>query len=34
MLDSFVQVDLKKLENNVRNIIAKYPEYDQYIGVV
>lgn len=34
MLDSFVQVDLNKLKNNISAIIAKYPEYKEYIGVV
>lgn len=34
MLDSFVKIDLGKLKNNISAIIAKYPEYDEYIGVV
>ncbi len=34
MLDSFVQIDLGKLKNNVSAIIEKYPQYDEYIGVV
>lgn len=34
MLDSFVNIDLEKLKNNVSAIIAKYPEYNEYIAVV
>ncbi len=34
MLDSCVYVDLNKLKSNVSAIIAKYPEYEHYIGVV
>ncbi len=34
MADSLVQIDLKKLKNNSKAIIEKYPQYKNYIGVV
>ena len=31
---SYIKVDLKKIENNVKNILNKYNGYDYYIGIV
>lgn len=34
MTDSYVEIDLTRLSNNVKAILGKYPEYKGYIGVV
>lgn len=34
MTDTYVEIDLKTMEQNARNIVAKYPEYDTFIGIV
>ncbi len=34
MADSLVQIDLKKLRDNAKAIVLKYPQYKNYIGVV
>ena len=34
MADSYVEINLTRLSNNVRAILEKYPEYKSYIGVV
>ena len=34
MTDSYVEISLSALRDNVRAILAKYPEYAGYIGVV
>lgn len=34
MLDSYVKIDLKKLQDNASAIIKKYPQYKSFIGVV
>ena len=34
LTDSYVEIDLTRLRDNVREIIDKYPEYKGYIGVV
>ena len=32
--DSYVEIDLSRLRDNVKEIMDKYPEYSGYIGVV
>ena len=34
MADSYVEINLTRLSNNVKAILEKYPEYKSYIGVV
>lgn len=34
MIDSYVEINLTKLANNVKSIIEKYPDYKSYIAVV
>lgn len=34
MTDTYVEIDLKIMEQNAKNIVAKYPEYDTFIGIV
>lgn len=34
MTDSYVQIDLSKLKNNVSAILDKYPQYKNYIGII
>lgn len=34
MTDTYVKIDLKIMAQNARNIVAKYPEYGTFIGIV
>lgn len=34
MKECYVEIDVKTLKNNVKNIIEKYPNYKYYIGVI
>ncbi len=34
MTDTYVEIDLKRMEQNAKNIVAKYPEYGTFIGIV
>ena len=34
MTDTYVKIDLKTMAQNARNIVAKYPEYGTFIGIV
>ena len=34
MTDTYVEIDLKTMAQNARNIVAKYPEYGTFIGIV
>ena len=34
MIDSYVEINLTKLTNNVKTILEKYPDYKSYIAVV
>ena len=34
MTDTYVKIDLKTMAQNARNIVAKYPEYKTFIGIV
>ena len=34
MTDSYVEINLTRLTNNIKAILEKYPEYKSYIGVV
>ena len=32
--NTYLEVDLEKIKNNVKNIISKFPEYKYHFGVV
>lgn len=34
MTDTYVEINLSKMAQNARNIVAKYPEYGTFIGIV
>ncbi len=34
MTDTYVEINLKTMAQNARNIVAKYPEYNTFIGIV
>lgn len=34
MTDTYVEISLSKMARNARNIVAKYPEYKTFIGIV